>query len=138
MIMYGKCTVYFEDPYWIGFFERCDENGYSVARFVFGAEPSEVELYLFGLRYFQNLVFSQPGPVPEKEKAELSFKRRQRQVHRQMTQAGAGTFAQRALQAERERMKQVRREETRAEREAGEREKFLRKQAQKKEKHRGR
>ncbi len=136
--MYGKCTVYFEDPYWVGFFERCDENGYSVARFVFGAEPSEVELCHFSLRDFQNLVFSLPGLVPEQEEAELSFKRRQRQVHRQMAQAGAGTFAQRALQAERERMKQVRREETRAEREAGEREKYLRKQAQKKEKHRGR
>jgi hypothetical protein len=141
--MDGKCTVYFEDPFWVAVSERIDEDGYSVARFVFGSEPMDAELHefaarQFAARQFAALSFSLPGPAPEPGEREIGFKRRQREARKQTQQQGVDTYAQRALQAERERMKQVRRAESQDEREAGQRQKFLLKQAQKKEKHRGR
>lgn len=136
--MDGKCTVFFEDPFWVGVFERVDEHGYAVARFVFGGEPTEAELHQFALQSFSTLSFSAPSAVPEAAEREAGFKRRQREARQQMQQTGIGTYAQRALQAEQERMKQVRHAESREEREARERQQFLTKQAQKKEKHRGR
>ena len=31
--MEGRATIYFEDPFWVGAFERSDGAGYAVARF---------------------------------------------------------------------------------------------------------
>ncbi len=136
--MDGKCTIFFEDPYWVAVFERMDESGYAAARFVFGSEPTEAELHQFAIQHFHTLSFSQSMKIPDMNEGEMGYKRRQRQVRQHMQQEGVGTYAQRALQAERERMKQVRQEESREEIEARKREKFLLKQAKKKEKHRGR
>ncbi len=133
----SKCTVYFEDPFWVAVFERLDGCGYSVARFVFGSEPSETELHEFALKHFQTLSFSLPGPRSKLTSHEVRFKRRQREARQQTQQAGIGTRAQRALQAERERMKRDRQEESREERETRERQKFIQKLTQKKQKHRG-
>ena len=136
--MEGKCTVYFDDPYWVGVFERADEDGYSAARFVFGGEPSEAELFQFVVQHFHELPFSPPGPIPQTSDREIGFKRRQRLARQQMQQQGIGTYAQRALQAGLERRKQERKEESREERAARQQELFLLKQERKKEKHRGR
>ena len=35
--------VFFEDPFWIGVLERVTENGLSVCKFPFGAEPKDYE-----------------------------------------------------------------------------------------------
>lgn len=36
---YGKLTVYFEDPFWVGVFERIEHGKRSVCKITFGAEP---------------------------------------------------------------------------------------------------
>ena len=53
-----KVTIQFETPYWIGIFERNDDEGYAVARQVFGAEPTDPELYEFVSIHFYELKFS--------------------------------------------------------------------------------
>ncbi len=40
-------TVFFEDPFWVGAFERLDERGCSAARVVFGGESSNPEVYTY-------------------------------------------------------------------------------------------
>ena len=40
----GKLTVYFEDPFWVGVFERIDNGKLSVAKVTFGAEPKDYEI----------------------------------------------------------------------------------------------
>ena len=35
----GKLTVYFEEPFWVGVFERIEDGKLSVAKVIFGAEP---------------------------------------------------------------------------------------------------
>ena len=42
-------TILFENNFWMGIFERNDDDGYAVARKIFGSEPSDAELYEFVL-----------------------------------------------------------------------------------------
>ncbi len=76
--MEGKCTIYFEDPFYVGIFERIDERGYSVARYVFGAEPSDAELLQFVRNDYRRLQFSSPVPCKKNLTSNMNFKRRQR------------------------------------------------------------
>ena len=34
----GKCTVFFEEPFWVGVFERNEDGKLSVAKATFGAD----------------------------------------------------------------------------------------------------
>ena len=39
----SKRTVFFEDPFWIGVFERIEDGKLSVAKVTYGAEPKDYE-----------------------------------------------------------------------------------------------
>ena len=54
----GKLTVYFEEPFWVGVFEKIEDGKLSVAKVTFGAEPKEYEVYEFVLKYYYRLQFS--------------------------------------------------------------------------------
>ena len=47
--VYGKLTVYFEEPFWVGIFERIEDGKLSVAKVTFGAEPKDV--LIIGIGY---------------------------------------------------------------------------------------
>ena len=51
-------TVYFEDPFWVGVFEREEAGRYSACRVVFGGEPQDAQVYDLVLRRFHALRFS--------------------------------------------------------------------------------
>jgi len=135
--MEGKCTIYFEDPFWVGIFERIDNNTIAIARHVFGGEPTDAELYRFVLEDYRRLEFSAPIPTPAAVSKPRNFKRAQREARRSTQPAGIGTLAQRAIQAERERHKQVRQEDQRALRSEQAERKFKLKQERKKQRQRG-
>ena len=40
-----RFTVLFQPPFWVGIGERWTEEGYQAARVVFGAEPSDAQVY---------------------------------------------------------------------------------------------
>ena len=40
----GKLTVFFEDPFWVGVFERIEDGRLSVSKVTFGAEPKDYEV----------------------------------------------------------------------------------------------
>lgn len=63
----GKLTVFFDDPFWVGVFERIEENKLSVCRVVFGAEPKDYEVYDFILKNYSNLKFSSSIEVEVKK-----------------------------------------------------------------------
>ena len=54
----GRLTVFFEDPFWVGVFERIENGRLSVAKVTFGAEPKEPELLIYLLRHYYRLQFS--------------------------------------------------------------------------------
>ena len=45
----GRLTVFFEEPFWRGVFERISEGKLSVCKVTFGTEPKDYEVYDFVL-----------------------------------------------------------------------------------------
>ena len=41
----SKLTVFFENPFWVGVFERIEDGKLSVSKATFGAEPKDYEVY---------------------------------------------------------------------------------------------
>ena len=69
-------TVFFDDPFWVGVFERADEDGLRVARVVFGDEPSGPELLSWVVsRYYAELRFSRTALEAETPEAARNPKR---------------------------------------------------------------
>lgn len=54
----GKLTVFFEEPFWVGVFERIENGKLSVSKVTFGAEPKDYEIYDFVLKNYYRLKFS--------------------------------------------------------------------------------
>ena len=132
----GQLTVFFDDPFWVGVFERIEGNKLSVCRVVFGAEPKDYEVYDFILKNYSNLKFSSSIEV-EVKKENANPKRLQREARKQSKQGGIGTKAQLALQRQREEMKLERKTQSRQRRELDKQRKFELKQEKRKQKHRG-
>lgn len=131
-----KLTVYFDEPFWAGVFERTENGRLSASKVIFGAEPKDAEVWDFVLKEFSALRF---GPTVEQEqrRAADNPKRRQRNARRQLESAGIGTRSQQALAAQREEHKLERRRRSREEKLEEEKQRFEQKQQRKKEKHRG-
>ena len=131
-------TVFFEDPFWVGLYERTEEGRYTVCRVVFGPEPKDYEVYDFLLKHWRQLPFS-PGLEAAREGPQRKNpKRVQREIRRSLFSGPTGTKAQQALALQREENKQVRKTRSRAEKEAEETRKYALRQEKKKAKHRGR
>ncbi|MCQ2477307.1 MAG: YjdF family protein [Clostridia bacterium] len=135
----GQCklTVLFEDPFWIGVFERIENGMLSVAKVTFGAEPKDYEVYEFILKHYYDLQFS-PAVATVVKEAKQNPKRIQRDIKKSLLQTGIGTKSQQALKLQQEQNKQERKVRSR-ERKLAEAERlFELKKQKKKEKHRGR
>ena len=133
----SKLTILFDDPFWIGLYEREDDAGYSVCRIVFGGEPRDQEIYAYLLEHWRTLRFSPPRPGTASPDAPQSPKRRQREARQATRTGGIGTKAQQALKLQQEQGKQARLTRTRQQREAEDARKFKLRQMRRKEKHRG-
>lgn len=131
-----RLTVYFEDPFWVGVFERIEGDTLSVCKLTFGAEPKEQEIWELILRDFQRLRFSAAQVIEQRKRAD-SPKRRQREAKRQLEASGVGTKAQQALARQREEQKTERRQLSRQQKEAAQQRRFEEKQRKRREKHRG-
>jgi len=132
----SKLTIYFEEPFWVGVFEELDGDKLSVCRMVFGAEPTDAEIYDFILKHYYHLRFSAPVKAGIKQKAD-NPKRRQRNARKQLENTGIGTKSQQALQKQYEENKAQRKIKARELREAEKRRQFELKQQKRREKHRG-
>ena len=113
----GKLTVFFEEPFWVGLFERTQGESLCVSKVTFGAEPKDCEVLAYVLEHYHELTFSPPVPNEIRERAD-NPKRRQRAAAKEMQNTGVGTRSQQALQAQREMMKVARKVVTKEERES--------------------
>ena len=132
----GRLTVFFEDPFWVGVFERIENGRLSAAKITFGAEPKEPEVLIYLLRHYYRLQFS-PAVETAVKPAHRNPKRAQREAGRQTAQVGIGTKSQQALQLQQEQNKQVRKRRSRARKQADAKRLYALKQQQKREKHKG-
>ena len=132
----AKLTVFFEEPFWVGVFERISDGKLSACKVTFGAEPKDYDICKFILRHYCELKFS-PAVEAETKPAAGNPKRRQREAVKQLRDSGAGTKSQQALQIQREEMKTERRQAGRERRDAESQRRFELKQQKRKERHRG-
>ena len=133
----GRLTVFFEEPFWVGVFERISEGKLSVCKATFGTEPKDYEVYDFILKNYYCLRFS-PAVATDVKEAGRNPKRVQREVRKQMQNTGVGTKSQQALKLQQEQLKTERKIVNREQREAEKQRLFELKQKKRKEKHRGR
>lgn len=133
----GTLKVFFEEPFWVGVFERVENGRLSVCKVTFGAEPKDREIQSFILKNYYQLRFSPAVAAVVKERRQ-NPKRILKEVRRQLESTGMGTKSQQALKLQQEQMKLERKTVTREQREAEKQRQFELKQQKKKEKHKGR
>ena len=134
--MKASLTVFFENPFWVGVFERIEDGKLSVCKVTFGAEPKDYDVLDFVLHHYYELLFS-PAIEIETRQAADNPKRRSRNARKHLENTGIGTKSQQALQRQREEKKTEHRQISREEREVEAQRRFEMKQAKKKEKRRG-
>lgn len=134
----SKLTVFFEDPFWIGVYERKELSRLAVSRIVFGQEPKDYEVYGFLLEHWKQLRFSPPVEDCGQKDIKINPKRMQRNISRQLSQTGIGTKAQQAIKLQHEQSVMQRKAYNRQKSEEEKILKYELKQRKKKEKHRGR
>ena len=132
----GKLTVYFEEPFWIGVFERIEDGKLSVAKVTFGAEPKDYEVQEYIQKHYASLKFSPAVDAVVKD-IKRNPKRMQREARRQMQETGIGTKSQQALKLQQEQNKQECKIRSREKKEAEKLRMFEMKQQKKREKHKG-
>jgi len=131
----SKLTVLFEDPFWIGLYEREDNGRYEVCKITFGAEPKDYEVYDFLLKNWDKLRFS---PSIEAEvSADRHINPKQRLIRKQTADTGIGTKAQQALKLQQEQGKLERKSRSREQREEEKQLQFELHQKKRREKHKG-
>jgi hypothetical protein len=135
--MEAKLTVYFDDPFWVGVFERIEDGKLSVCRITFGAEPKDYDVWEFVLKHYYKLEFSPAVETGSRRTAD-NPKRRQRNARKQLERTGVGTKSQQALQMQLEQNKQERKLKSRKQKQAEVERQFALKQQKKKKKHKGR
>ena len=132
----GKLTVYFEEPFWVGIFERIEDGKLSVAKVTFGAEPKDYEVQKYIKKYYFSLKFSPAVDTVVKD-IKRNPKKMQREAKKQMQEIGIGTKSQQALKLQQEQNKQERKLRSQEKKEAEKLRMFELKQQKKREKHKG-
>jgi len=92
-------TVYFEDPYWVGIIELTVDGIYSVARIVFGSEPTDAQILEYLSKNYPNIRFTsglELNHFPAERR--LNPKRRQREAASLLRKKGGSTKAQEEIQ----------------------------------------
>lgn len=132
-------TVYHDGQFWVGVVEHVENGMLSVARVVFGAEPSNEEVYTWVLERWSSLRLSaEAEPVgPRVGRLSGNPKRRAREAAKAMHQRGPSTVSQLALARERERVKDELRSDRAARRQDEARSRWERRCERKRRKHRG-
>ena len=132
----GKLTVYFDEPFWVGVFERIEDDKLSAVKVTFGTEPKDYEVYEFILKHYDSLQFS-PAVATVVKEVKRNPKRMQRDVKKQLQDTGIGTKSQQALKLQQEQNKQSRKVKSREQKLSEAERLFELKQQKKKDRHRG-
>lgn len=134
--VYGKLTVYFEGPFWVGVFERIENGRLTVCKVTFGAEPKDGEIYEFIIKNHVSLKYSPAVEIKEQNSVK-NPKRLQREVKKQAVNIGISTKSQQALKLLHEQNKMERQSKSREQIREEKKRKFDLKQQKRRKKHKG-
>lgn len=133
----SKLTVFFEEPFWVGVYERESSGKYEACKITFGAEPKDCDVYDFFLENWAEFRFSPPTKTVSINENRISPKRMQRVIKKQLCGKGAGTKAQQALKLQQEQGKSERKTRSREQKDEEKERRFKLRQEKLKSKHRG-
>lgn len=134
----AKLTVFFEEPFWVGIYERNIDGFLEVNKITFGTEPKDYDVYKYILLNFNKLEFTKPikrdkSIVIDKK---INPKRMQRLISNQLN-SSISTKSQQALKIQHEQNKLNSKISNRKRLEQEKQKRFELKQQKKKQKHRG-
>lgn len=135
-----KLTVFFEEPYWVGIFERFYEDSYAAVKVTFGSEPKDYEVYdfiqknFYKLNFYNSLLLREESNCKDKK---INPKRLQRIIKKETAKSGVETKAQLAVKLEYESNKLERKKSSKKKEELEKEKKFELKQRKKLAKHQG-
>ncbi|MEP7287164.1 MAG: YjdF family protein [Chloroflexota bacterium] len=103
-----RLTILFDAPYWVGILEVERDNYLYAARYIFGAEPSDQEVYEFVQRDLLALLAHMTTglPIDSIIEQQVNPKRAQREVRKQIAQQGITSQAHDAMRLQIEQNKQ--------------------------------
>ncbi len=133
----SKLTVYFEDPFWLGIYERENCGKYEVSRIIFGTEPKDYEVYAFLLKNYSEFRFSPSMETERKPESHVNPKRLKRMINKELQSSGFSSKAKQAFKLMQEENKTVRKSHSRQQKEEEENRRFLLHEQKRKNKHRG-
>lgn len=136
-IVSSKFTVLFEEPFWIGLYERQEGRQYEVCKITFGSQPQDCQVLEFLLQNWDRLRFSPPSAAALPDRRRVNPKRMQRAIQRQVRPVGIGSKAQQALKRQQEQKRQDRKGHSRAQRSAQKERRLSQRQEKRRQKHRG-
>ena len=129
-------TVYHDGQFWVGLAEHVEDGRHSVARIVFGAEPSNEEILRFVVNKWAKLSFFGHDSA-EASKPAKNPKRRAREAAKDLRRRAMSTKAQQALANQREAMKRESAHAKSQRRAEEEKARFEQRELKRKQKHRG-
>lgn len=129
-------TVFYDQQFWIGIFEKVEDKQYSVAKVTFGAKPKDSEILDFICQDFHQLKFS-PTLSYDRLESKQNYKQMKRNAKKEVESIGVGTKSQQALKNEQETRKIQRKVKSKKDREEEQKKRFELRQMKRKEKHRG-
>lgn len=133
----SSLIVFYEEPFWVGVYEKQNKNSYLVCKIVFGAEPLGNELYEFLLKNYSNLKFTKTTYSVATATTKKNPKRVKRDVIKQMKIHGSSTKSQNALKLEYSKNKLEKRKKRKQQKEEAKAIKFKLHSEKRKEKHKG-
>ena len=136
----SRLTILFDAPYWVGLVELADDGTLYAARHIFGAEPSDQEVYDFVQSEIIGLLANLTTGVPLESAPSrtVNFKRMQRETRRAVQNAGITSQAHEAMRLQLEQHKQERQHIRREQHEAARDHKRAVAEEKARAKHRGR
>lgn len=130
-------TIYFDGQFWIGLFEKIDKDTITICKYTFGAEPKDSEVFEFIINKWNCLEFG--GAVSNYLHKVKSHnpKTVKRKIKALLINTSIGTKAQQAVKLQTEQGKIARKAYNKEKREEDSRLKYVLRQINKKEKHKG-
>lgn len=98
-----KLTVTYDGQFWIGIIELIEGKKFKAYRYLFGTEPSNIEIYEFvnrDLLKFINRSNQKGIDVKKQKQTKINPKRLQREVAKEMKKKDISTKAQEAIRLE--------------------------------------
>ncbi|QJC88187.1 YjdF family protein [Bacillus inaquosorum] len=135
-----KLTIYYDGQFWVGVIEEVNNGKLRAFRHLFGKEPKDSEVLDFVHDHLLTIMSKteQEGVrLKGRHQKKVNPKRLQRQVSKELKNAGVTSKAQEAMKLEFEARKQKKKQLTKEQRENLKEKKYLLKKQKAKKKHRG-